>query len=85
MKASVRGGTGTGRLYESPVETLGKATVKVTAFRRTMCLYVRVVKKNDTSLVGLDWCRAFGLRFLKGIEIYSIRSSSAKDEEKQFG
>ncbi|KFD47461.1 hypothetical protein M514_11622 [Trichuris suis] len=62
-----------------PVETMGKAKVKVSAFGRTRCLYVHVVKEHDGPLFGLNWCKAFGLRFPKGIQIRSIHSLSLKE------
>ncbi|KFD64419.1 hypothetical protein M514_04356 [Trichuris suis] len=65
-----------------PVETLGKARVKVSAFGRTRRLYVHVVKEHDVPLFGLDWCKAFGLRFPKGIKIRSTCSLSSKEGKK---
>ncbi|KHJ45817.1 hypothetical protein D918_04029 [Trichuris suis] len=49
-----------------PVETLGKARVKISAFGTPRCLYVLAVKKHNAPLIGLDWCKAFGLRFPEG-------------------
>uniref|UniRef100_A0A5S6Q0K3 RNA-directed DNA polymerase n=1 Tax=Trichuris muris TaxID=70415 RepID=A0A5S6Q0K3_TRIMR len=65
---------------EVPVETLGKTKVSVTAFGKTMHLYVHVVKKSDAPLFGLNWCMVFGLPLPKGVEIRSLRSLTPTEE-----
>lgn len=60
-----------------PVETMGKASVPVKAFRQSKKLEIFVVKKDDQPLFGLDWCIAFNLKLPPGVKICQVTKSTS--------
>ncbi|KFD50475.1 hypothetical protein M514_08702 [Trichuris suis] len=62
-----------------PVRVLGKADVQDELHNRRKRLTVYVVAADDSSLFGLDWCLAFGLPLLQGVEILAVTVKERKD------
>nr|XP_022910195.1 uncharacterized protein K02A2.6-like [Onthophagus taurus] len=65
---------------DKPIRTLGKTSVDVSAFKKTLNLQIYVTKENDIPLFGLDWCLAFNVPLPTGAKILHVKSDDVREK-----